>query len=141
MRQKESSTLIHQHQFQSTHPSWGATLVQQIIKRWNKYFNPRTHRGVRPRLGGYKARAERFQSTHPSWGATRKQKHEQSKRRISIHAPIVGCDHFTPTHNTYTIDFNPRTHRGVRRFAFIPSDRITEFQSTHPSWGATILNG
>ena len=35
--------------------------------------------------------------------------------RISIHAPIVGCD----------------------SFAFIPADRITEFQSTHPSWGAT----
>ena len=36
------------------------------------------------------------------------------------------------------LNFNPRTHRGVRLKKFYPSvphDKL--FQSTHPSWGAT----
>ena len=35
-----------------------------------------------------------FQSTHPSWGATeyKKLEEEYSFLKISIHAPIVGCD-------------------------------------------------
>ena len=36
--------------FQSTHPSWGATLTTSISFCSGKYFNPRTHRGVRPLL-------------------------------------------------------------------------------------------
>ena len=34
---------------------------------------------------------------------------------ISIHAPIVGCDMMIHKPMTYAYDFNPRTHRGVRR--------------------------
>ena len=56
--------------FQSTHPSWGATLLRSSTWILHNNFNPRTHRGVRlfnlfP-LDIFK----RFQSTHPSWGAT-----------------------------------------------------------------------
>ena len=80
---------------------------------------------------------DKFQSTHPSWGATFKLKYIEALNEISIHAPIVGCDNrghiniwhriqFQSTHPSWgatehgrlvavpTLDFNPRTHRGVR---------------------------
>ena len=59
--------------FQSTHPSWGATVKLSDLKP-----------------------LEKFQSTHPSWGAT---KQMRDWMRIAE-------------------DFNPRTHRGVRRLLF-----------------------
>ena len=83
------------------------------------YFNPRTHRGVRlsqtnrnpypllisihaPIVGCDETTRQNnenervFQSTHPSWGAT---EHLQ-------------------THTHFLNYFNPRTHRGVRRYIF-----------------------
>ena len=80
---------------------------------------------------------------------------------ISIHAPIVGCDKADITLTINYEDFNPRTHRGVRQY-YLPSltlgasisihapivgcdiikfrfhFKILKFQSTHPSWGATL---
>ena len=79
---------------------------------------------------------------------------------ISIHAPIVGCDHayysvyvvikkFQSTHPSWgatksrwikrakNTDFNPRSHRGVRRGCDNKEVMENAFQSTHPSWGAT----
>ena len=35
------------------------------------------------------------------------------------------------------VDFNPRTHRGVRRHKRCKCTIEVKFQSTHPSWGAT----
>ena len=80
---------------------------------------------------------------------------------ISIHAPIVGCDfcfvkfptlycNFNPrTHRgvrrlrifctTIRYYFNPRTHRGVRLHILIQIHLFILFQSTHPSWGATSI--
>ena len=82
---------------------------------FRRYFNPRTHRGVRPFFVNVSFIVNKFQSTHPSWGATagslvliQRTKLFQSThpswgatvmednfrpcRYISIHAPIVGCD-------------------------------------------------
>ena len=104
------------------------------------YFNPRTHRGVRLAIFCSFLMSKRFQSTHPSWGATfRNYKHVpdalnfnprthrgvrhfmdkggESMRLISIHAPIVGCDDGKPDNIMF----------------------VKEFQSTHPSWGATLI--
>ncbi len=58
-------------------------------------------------------------------------------RLISIHAPIVGCDTLVNVLTTPPPNFNPRTHRGVRRICSIRKRLIHRFQSTHPSWGAT----
>ena len=102
------------------------------------YFNPRTHRGVRP----FSTRAGVLLTF------------------ISIHAPIVGCDKEPEGQPSAPQDFNPRTHRGVRRRReqihytrknFNPRTHrgvrlrercswwfIVRFQSTHPSWGATV---
>ncbi len=99
--------------FQSTHPTWGATVRLYLDKR-----------------------AAKFQSTHPTWGATWLAGDDQAVERVSIHAPHVGCDlaigsgvaslMFQSTHPTWgatadivilgrsRVRFNPRTPRGVR---------------------------
>ena len=78
-----------------------------------------------------------FQSTHPSWGATPISVPIICINTISIHAPIVGCDSDIRSNHLHKYNFNPRTHRGVRRMAILKSSIIWKFQSTHPSWGAT----
>ena len=83
--------------FQSTHPVWGATSIFFIRHADN----------------------QEFQSTHPVWGATPHGPGAAPPGPISIHAPRVGCDGFSP---------------GV-------SWRRKEFQSTHPVWGATLHHG
>ena len=115
MRPAQSIRQSTHKQFQSTHPSWGATRLEKdydglldisihapivgcdfcmlLCFFLSLYFNPRTHRGVRlvepVEFPGF--------------------------RKISIHAPIVGCD-----------------------FIFLYALRNYQvFQSTHPSWGAT----
>ena len=49
---------------------------------------------------------------------------------ISIHAPIVGCDISIEMCDTTKDDFNPRTHRGVRR-SFILLNKYLKFISIH----------
>ena len=77
--------------FQSTHPSWGATLY-----------------------AGNCITVTVFQSTHPSWGATCGYHQPPHSKFISIHAPIVGCDQMDLIIAYDMSNFNPRTHRGVR---------------------------
>ena len=102
-------------------------------------FNPRTPCGVRRTKAGYHARNWQFQSTHPLRGATGKYFDSWDSGKISIHAPLAGCDRYAarrPSRDTY---FNPRTPCGVRR----AGDRLLSgcqiFQSTHPLRGATLL--
>ena len=176
---------VHDKWFQSTHPSWGATLCIAIAEgtKWMD-FNPRTHRGVRhwliithqtatiisihapivgcdidkpniifnclvisihaPIVGCddfYSTNAVQRRNFNPRthrgvrrWLWCR----VHYKRVISIHAPIVGCDRSLMMKMMFSRNFNPRTHRGVRRYSYesiLYSDR---FQSTHPSWGATM---
>ena len=171
--------------FQSTHPSWGATVcLSTSILEDVENFNPRTHRGVRHNDSTQSVVCVLYFNPRTHRGVRRK-KEVQSKEDlcISIHAPIVGCDDinntsiycvevFQSTHPSWgatesgtnlmvgDIDFNPRTHRGVRPHApsnaqanklisihapIVGCDGITDsstvgyqiFQSTHPSWGAT----
>ena len=56
---------------------------------------------------------------------------------ISIHAPRVGCDVAQHGHQMPPNNFNPRTPCGVRQRQLSARQRYTEFQSTHPVWGAT----
>ncbi len=91
---RESPEQKTHQRFQSTHPSWGATFYVAI---------------------GSLNQLKQFQSTHPSWGATCVNDHPWANPDISIHAPIVGCDSIEQIRNGEVDDFNPRTHRGVRR--------------------------
>ena len=102
--------------FQSTHPSWGATLKRLDISYNQQYFNPRTHRGVRLDSIIINKRAVTYFNPRTHRGVRHPtQKIIQKKPIISIHAPIVGCDIQKKMDVTNT----------------------TQFQSTHPSWGAT----
>ena len=95
-----SSSPIFQIIFQSTHPSWGATKNVLRYSFTNNNFNPRTHRGVRPLM------LRIFLGLN----------------RISIHAPIVGCDAEEFSKLSNSANFNPRTHRGVRRRYIVDFD-------------------
>ena len=56
----------------------------------------------------------------------------------------MGCDTYILVESATGRDFNPRTHRGVRRMGTSEVLNVGKFQSTHPSWGATLgvgLNG
>ena len=56
-----------------------------------------------------------FQSTHPSRGATGQKVRIYGRKRISIHAPLTGCDNFNHKDNIFDNNFNPRTPHGVRQ--------------------------
>ena len=58
------------------------------------YFNPRTPCGVRQMIQNSPGLNLIFQSTHPVRGATWYKCKLWDFRRISIHAPRAGCDHF-----------------------------------------------
>ena len=103
--------------FQSTHPSWGATayVSERYYKQLN--FNPRTHRGVRREMKTNRPWTDNFNPrTHRGVRRTYEVKIDKMEIKISIHAPIVGCD-------------------AVSNLLKYP---VQEFQSTHPSWGATL---
>ena len=102
-------------QFQSTHPLRGATFTVLSLLRYvcisihaplagcdpphmiqglrNIDFNPRTPCGVRRSRARSRMVALRFQSTHPLRGATQNRfVLNLANARISIHAPLAGCD-------------------------------------------------
>ena len=109
----------HLTQFQSTHPSRGATCMSTIaIKQ-------------RPQ----------FQSTHPSRGATlRISVQSQDILSISIHAPLTGCDPRIALFLPLSLLFQS-THpsRGATNSCGFRA-KFTKFQSTHPSRGATVMD-
>ena len=83
--------------FQSTHPSWGATVNNMAV-------NMLLLISIHAPIVGCDMDIIDFECTE----------------EISIHAPIVGCDNtiilFSCQHN----NFNPRTHRGVRPCSIFP---------------------
>ena len=79
----------------------------------------------------------RFQSAHPLRGATAGGSRQRRGARISIHAPLAGCDPFPAFPLPLGADFNPRTPCGVRPLLIAHAICGSEFQSTHPLRGAT----
>ena len=110
------------HQFQSTHPGWGATHILLCLR-----FQPFVISIHAPRVGCDFAfwkslhRNDGFQSTHPGWGATYRVAGLFVFHHISIHAPRVGCDCPQGGKVLDPFDFNPRTPGGVRRGDCLPS--------------------
>ncbi len=146
-------------EFQSTHPSRGATIVHKFsparssisihapltgcdyvnVKVTNPHtdFNPRTPHGVRLLSLITTLAVIGFQSTHPSRGATPPSNRCKHLHRISIHAPLTGCDRRLYSSKTVKCYFNPRTPHGVRLWMKFYRNWDSLFQSTHPSRGAT----
>ena len=101
-------------------------------------FNPRIPYGMRLKLSAAVGFVETFQSTHPVWDATSQLLGNRRLWIVSIHASRMGCD--TPFRSTLcsTQCFNPRIPYGMRLYASCPAAPMTEFQSTHPVWDATV---
>ena len=100
-----------------------------------------------------------FQSTRPVWGATLKRDLIHVSQRISIHAPRVGRDRYSPVFlhclrisihaprvgrdlanlpkTQSSCYFNPRAPCGARPQCCCDNRLATAFQSTRPVWGAT----
>ena len=70
----------------------GVRLLLRLAKSLLLNFNPRTPCGVRRRLRGQQRGGQIFQSTHPLRGATGHSPARAARARISIHAPLAGCD-------------------------------------------------
>ena len=123
-------------------------------------FNPRTPCGVRPHghvlepVGGISIHAPRvgcdsawvrdpmpevtFQSTHPVWGATCRCRGQAAGRHDFN--PRTPCGVRRRSRRRWIVswtDFNPRTPCGVRRLNKVGYEARSQFQSTHPVWGAT----
>ena len=177
-----TTSFIKKYLFQSTHPSWGATmkLTRTIfrIRNFNprthrgvrqcniiiflahfdisihapivgcdfsvfrllncpRNFNPRTHRGVRLYIRHQQAQNQYISIHAPIVGCDREEMREELYVPISIHAPIVGCDNTVPESTSLLKEFQS-THPswGATSDSAIPLNSII-FQSTHPSWGAT----
>ena len=167
--------------FQSTHPLRGATYYKRV-SIWQEIisihaplagcdcdimaniltrtdFNPRTPCGVRlERHARWDARTN-FNPRTPC-GVRRQQNcWVDITCKISIHAPLAGCDYRGLRLSTCELDFNPRTPCGVRHCHHILAAPVTyfnprtpcgvrlfvgaddpvrpQFQSTHPLRGAT----
>ncbi len=84
---------------------------ERIIKT---NFNPRTPCGVRLAAKLRRVFWDLFQSTHPLRGATAQNSDKHCRLRISIHAPLAGCDAGLLGYFFHATNFNPRTPCGVR---------------------------
>ena len=104
-----------------------------------RHFNPRTPCGVRREKILIFAGGGKFQSTHPLRGATFITSSMQNVYKISIHAPLAGCDFYPHTRPLSGLHFNPRTPCGVRHVTLPPPVSCLTFQSTHPLRGATTV--
>ena len=102
------------------------------------YFNPRTHRGVRPFIDDKPYSTKDFNPRTHRGVRLFIYNYIRDVLDISIHAPIVGCDTDRLVIMLVAVYFNPRTHRGVRRSPSTICPAVILFQSTHPSWGATV---
>ena len=114
-----SCDFVYISQFQSTHPSWGATCHVYLQKA--KALEISIHA---PIVGcdRWLAWTGIFQiiSIHaPIVGCDIISPSFFILLYISIHAPIVGCDVWCLFNFLALHDFNPRTHRGVRQYASI----------------------
>ena len=106
----------HRVQFQSTHPLRGATRRRTFPAGTARYFNPRTPCGVRRIIYCHISAYPRISIHAPLAGCdVGVLLHLRGGLPISIHAPLAGCD-----------------HTAIRALLC-----LLRFQSTHPLRGAT----
>ena len=100
--------------FQSTHPLRGATRHKQPVNGIPRHFNPRTPCGVRPSNSCLTHRLLRISIHAPLAGCDDAAAVFWCGRGISIHAPLAGCDFCGCANSGGGTYFNPRTPCGVR---------------------------
>ena len=105
----------HVHRFQSTHPLRGATGTFTFPSTTERYFNPRTPCGVRRQFSKAALHTQRISIHAPLAGCDIRHARSRIRCQISIHAPLAGCDRVLPPCIRQYRHFNPRTPCGVRR--------------------------
>ena len=138
VRPQQIAICLRHFLFQSTHPVWGATIVDDYSFKLYKIsihaprvgcdaisctvteerndFNPRTPCGVRRCKRASRPTISYFNPRTPCGVRHRGPGGPAPGDRISIHAPRVGCDQYTSHGRLDGWDFNPRTPCGVRLF-------------------------
>ena len=126
--------------FQFTHPVWGATPLhrQTLTTLTVSIHAPRVGCDMRVIIGEVKR--SRFNSRTPCGVRQHVSVYVRVLGRVSIHAPRVGCDGVRNFTECVTNSFNSRTPCGVRHEKVATERNETEFQFTHPVWGATQWN-
>ena len=144
-------------------PRTGSDLNRHSSIPKQSNFNPRSPHGERRRCRRCYGKRWKFQSTLPARGATRKAKLERTATlfqstlpargatltgailrliaAISIHAPRTGSDPCCNRLRAAYPYFNPRSPHGERPDMVTYKPVKTEFQSTLPARGATVLLG
>ena len=79
-----------------------------------------------------RARRSSFQSTHPLRGATVRGNIPTRGDKISIHAPLAGCDYLQPCIQRVERHFNPRTPCGVRLGRQGVTNKLNDFNPRTP---------
>ena len=87
LRSRNSS----RHRFQSTHPLRGATTTRTFTRSTKIFQSTHPLRGATG-AESLSQRSSEFQSTHPLRGATSGSYVITMSVKISIHAPLAGCD-------------------------------------------------
>ena len=85
--------------FQSTHPLRGATREQIILYMACGHFNPRTPCGVRPVGAALNGKTLRISIHAPLAGCDGESMICANALTISIHAPLAGCDFWAERSN------------------------------------------
>ena len=119
-------------------PHAGCDSFQWCFSCWNKYFNPRTPCGVRPRREKIRRPCGAFQSTHPMRGATIISTAVTLTTVFQSTHPMRGATVLTIATMIRPRHFNPRTPCGVRHNSMDNYSDGLAFQSTHPIRGATF---
>ena len=91
-------------------PIQGATLQYQILILYIMFQSTHPYRVRQAEAKAREIIAE-FQSTHP-YRVRQKCGYDESRRGVSIHAPIQGATRTPATKSSPSIRFNPRTHTG-----------------------------
>ena len=114
VRQVQNQSRVTPRRFQSTHPLRGATPSPQADTRHAHHFNPRTPCGVRHKIDELVKEICDFNPRTPCGVRQAETSAGRTRRGISIHAPLAGCDTLLLFYKAIRLHFNPRTPCGVR---------------------------
>ena len=137
-RRADVKLTLKQCSFQSTLPARGATDRVELKDRAFLFQSTLPARGA-TLLEGNPGKQKLFQSTLPARGATYLLTRMVVSPLISIHAPRTGSDTACWATAPSRSNFNPRSPHGERPGESSISSQLSQFQSTLPARGATLL--
>ena len=123
--------------FQFTHPVWGATKMLRRCRLSLMSFNSRTPCGVRQPIRLCRQSSSRVSIHAPRVGCDTIYLQRGARRAVSIHAPRVGCDGYWTGRKKTASEFQFTHPVWGATLQTLLSSPEPPFQFTHPVWGAT----